>query len=81
MLHCGRGGVKGCQRPKVVSSTYPPSPHSASSTPRLEAPREMRLARITVPVGYLADIQAAGLRAAERAVGEFEAALGDVAAR
>lgn len=40
----------------------------------------MRLARIAVPVGHLADIQAASLRAAEQAVGEFEAAVGDVAA-
>lgn len=40
----------------------------------------MRLARIAVPVGHLADIQAIGLRAAEQAVGEFEAAFGDVAA-
>lgn len=48
--------------------------------PRLEAPREMRLARVAVPVGHFTDIQAIGLRAAEQAVGEFEAAFGDVAA-
>lgn len=40
----------------------------------------MRLARIAVPVGHLADIQTTGLRAAEQAVGEFEAEFGDVAA-
>lgn len=62
------------------SLLLPPHLTRRPPIPRLEAPREMRLARIAVPISHFTDIQTTGLRATEQAVGEFEAAFGDVAA-